>query len=157
MDSKFIWKKDEYIIRLAKKEDAEKYYIENYCPLDKDRVFFLLIAPDGRIIGESVINELDWELKSANFRIAIFHAEERENGLGSWATEITRDFAFEHLKLERLELSVFSFNPRAEKVYTKAGFKREEIVSNEVLDGDHYADEIVMAITEKEWREMKDI
>ena len=40
--------------------------------------------------------------------------------------ETTRDFAFEELKLHRLELDVYSFNPRAERVYQKAGFRREE-------------------------------
>ncbi len=77
-----ISNKDGYLIRLAHAEDAANYYEQNYCPLDKevarltgckevftkeevtsfflksleekDRYFFLIIAPDGRIIGESV-------------------------------------------------------------------------------------------------------
>ena len=86
-----IGQKDGFVIRLAKADDAVNYYEQNYCPLDKevarltgckeefskdevvsfflksleedDRYFFLIIAPDGEIIGESVINEIDWELK----------------------------------------------------------------------------------------------
>ena len=42
--------------------------------------------------------------------------------------ETTRDFAFEELKLHRLELDVYSFNPRAERVYQKAGFRREGVL-----------------------------
>lgn len=132
MDNTFIWEKMGYIIRPARKEDAENYYTQNYCPLDKEvailtgskevfsreevvsfflksvddkeRAFFLIISKDGRIIGESVINEIDRKKKSANFRIAIFQSTEREKGIGSWATEVTRDFAFEQLQLERWEL-----------------------------------------------------
>ena len=63
------------------------------------------------------------------------------------------DFAFEELQLHRLELSVFSFNPRAEAVYRKAGFRREGVLRDAVLDGDQYADEICMAILEDEWRQ----
>ena len=178
-----IGQKDGFVIRLAKADDAVDYYEQNYCPLDKevarltgckeefskdevvsffqksleedDRYFFLIIAPDGEIIGESVINEIDWDLKCANFRIGLYRQTERGKGIGTWATEITRDFAFEKLKLHRLELDVYSFNPRAEKVYLKAGFKREGILRDAIMDGDKYADDILMSILEDEWRTLK--
>ncbi|RHP32691.1 GNAT family N-acetyltransferase [Lachnotalea sp. AF33-28] len=177
------WKKDGFTIRLAQAEDMNNYYEQNYCPLDKEaarltgckevftkeevnsfffksleddnRYFFLIISFDGRIIGESVITEIDWDLRCANFRIGIFHSTERGYGIGTWATEVTRDFAFEELKLHRLELDVYSFNPRAEKVYLKAGFKREGILRDSVMDGDEYADDILMAILEDEWKVIK--
>lgn len=178
-----IAEKDGFVIRMAKAEDVTDYYEQNYCPLDKevarltgckevftkeevtsfflksleedDRYFFLIIAPDGRIIGESVINEIDWDLRCANFRIALYHTMVRGKGIGIWATEVTRDFAFEELKLHRLELDVYSFNPRAEKAYIKAGFKREGVLRDAVLDGDKYADDILMSILEDEWRTLK--
>ena len=49
----------------------------------------------------------------------------------------------------------YSFNPRAEKTYLKAGFKREGVLKDAVKDGDQYADDILMAILEDEWRELK--
>lgn len=176
------WEKDGYILRPAKKEDAENYYQQNYNPLDpevarltgckpsfthdevvnfflsciddEDRYDFLIVSPDGNIIGESVINEIDWELRSANFRIGIFHSDTCGKGIGSWATRMTCGFAFEQLHLHRLELDVFSFNPRAEKAYLKAGFKREGVLRDAVKDGDNYADDILMAILEDEWKAM---
>lgn len=179
------WEKDGYVIRLAQEADAECYFEQNYNPLDKeaahltgckevftkeevvsfflksveddDRYFFLIISPDGRIIGESVINEIDWKLRSANFRIGIYHTMERGKGIGTWAAETTRDFAFGELKLHRLALDVFSFNPRAERVYTKVGFKREGVLRDAIIDGDSYADDILMAILEDEWRKIKGI
>ncbi|MGN0977580.1 MAG: GNAT family N-acetyltransferase [Faecousia sp.] len=169
-----------YTLRLARLEDAEEYFRQNFDPLDpevarltgckacfsqeevvdfflkcvasEDRYDFLLIAPDGRIVGESVINEIDWELRCANFRVAIFHPEDRGKGLGTWAVETVRDFAFERLKLHRLELDVFSFNPQAEKTYLRAGFRREGVLRDAIRDGDRYADDILMAILEDEWR-----
>lgn len=178
------WEKDGFILKIANKDDAEDYYIQNYNPLDKevarltgckevftkaevlsffnksieddDRYLFLVIAPDGRIIGESVINEIDFDLRCANFRIGIFHSTERGKGIGTWVVETTRDFAFEELKLHRLELDVFSFNPRAEKVYLKAGFKREGVLRDAIYDGKNYADDILMAILEDEWKKIKE-
>ena len=120
-----------------------------------DRRDFLLLDPAGKIIGESTINEIDWEARNANFRIAIFRPEYCGQGIGSWAVRTTRDFAFETLKLHRLELNVFSFNPRAERSYEKAGFRREGVRRDAVRDGDGYGDDILMAILEDEWREVK--
>ena len=183
MNINVIGNKDGFVIRLAKAEDVVNYYEQNYCPLDKevaqltgckeefskeevvsffmksleedDRYFFLIIAPNGEIIGESVINEIDWDLRCANFRIGLYRQAERGKGIGTWATKITRDFAFEKLKLHRLELDVYSFNPRAEKVYLNAGFKREGVLRDAVLNGDKYADDILMSILESEWKELK--
>ena len=56
------------------------------------------------------------------------------------------------MKLHRLELDVYSFNPRAEKVYLKAGFKQEGVLRDAIMDGDSYADDIIMSILEDEWK-----
>ena len=179
----YCWTKNGYTIRLAQTTDAENYYLQNYNPLDKetarltgckeyfskdevisfflksieetDRYHFLFISPDNRIIGETVINEIDNQTKSANFRIGIFQSSEQEKGIGTWALETTRDFAFETLKLHRLSLDVFSFNTRAEKCYLKAGFKREGVLRDAILNGNEYADDILMSILENEWLELK--
>ncbi len=176
MNIDIIGEKDGYILRTAQKEDAENYYQQNYDPLDpdvarltgckpsfnhdevvnfflsciddEDRCDFLIVSPDGNIIGESVINEIDWELRS-------FHSDTCGKGIGTWAIRMTCNFAFEKLHLHRLELDVFSFNPRAEKAYLKAGFKREGILRDAVKDGDAYADDILMAILEDEWKALK--
>ena len=173
------WEKNGFILRLAREEDAGGYYEHNFNPLDsevarltgsklnftydevvnfflkcineEDRYDFIIISPSGKIIGESVINEIDYDLRSANFRIALFHSEECGKGIGSWAIGVTRDFAFEELKLHRLELEVFSFNTRAIKAYEKAGFKHEGVLK----DGIKYEDDVLMAILEDEWRKIK--
>lgn len=179
-----VWTNNGYTIRLARKEDAENYYNALFNPMDpevvrltgsksfypkeevinfflkctdnEERYDFLILDYKGNIIGESVINEMDTDLRSANFRIAIESKDHRGKGLGTWATTITRDFAFEELKLHRLSLDVFSFNPRAQKTYEKAGFKVEGVFKDAVKDGDEYADIIWMAILEDEWKEIKE-
>ncbi|MCD5542627.1 GNAT family N-acetyltransferase [Lactobacillus delbrueckii] len=150
---KATWQKDGFRIRLAKASDVDDYYFQNYCPLDKgvarltgckehftkeevtsfflkaieetDRYFFLIIDPNGKIIGESVINAIDWDLRRANFRIS--------TGL-NWTS--------------------FSFNLRAEKAYLRAGFKREGVLRDAVFDRGKYADDILMAILEDDWRKL---
>lgn len=175
-----IWRRDGFVMRLAEKEDAEAYYRQNFCPLDQevvrftgckpefsreevvsffcacaedpDRYDFLILSQDGRIAGESVLHEIDWELRQASFRIALFQKEARDRGIGSWATENARDFAFGQLKLHRLELEVYSFNPRGKRVYEKAGFQVEGVLRDAVKDGSQYADVILMAMLEQTWK-----
>lgn len=145
-----VWEKAGYTLRLARREDAEAYYAQNFAPLDPEaarmtgsqaqftreevvaflresvedgeRYHFLILSPEGRIIGESVLNEIDWDLRCANFRIGIFHPDQRGKGIGTWAVRQTRDFAFSQLHLHRLELDVYSFNPRAERVSGQPAF-----------------------------------
>lgn len=176
------WERSGYLLRPAVLEDAAPYYDENFCPLDpelarltgcpeqfdreqvisffrrcvqaEERYDFLLISPEGRIVGESVLNEIDWPQGCANFRIALFHPEERNRGLGSWMVETTRDFAFGSLGLHRLELDVFSTNPRAEQVYRKAGFRREGVRREAIQTADGWADDILMALLASEWSEL---
>lgn len=178
-----VWEKAGYTLRLARREDAEAYYAQNFAPLDPEaarmtgsqaqftreevvaflresiedgeRYHFLILSPEGRIIGESVLNEIDWDLRCANFRIGIFHPDQRGKGIGTWAVRQTRDFAFSQLHLHRLELDVYSFNPRAERVYRATGFRREGILRDAVRDGDAYADAILMAMLEDEWRALQ--
>ena len=181
MKKDMVWEKDGYILRLAQPEYAESYYAQNFASLDQeiarltgspksftrdevfsffrkcidetDRFLFLLFAPNDSIVGESVINEIDWDLRCANFRIAIFNPNCHGKGIGTWMTEMTCNYAFSELKLHRLSLNVFSFNPRAQRVYEKTGFRVEGVLRDAVKDGDKYADDILMSILETEWKE----
>lgn len=100
MQTEKQWQKDGYLLRSAQPQDTEAYFSQNYVPLDQeiarltgcrevfskeevlecfehyltddDRILFLLIAPDGRIAGETVLNEINPILRCANFRIGIF-------------------------------------------------------------------------------------
>lgn len=177
------WEKEGYVLRPAAAEDAQAYYERGFCPLDaeiarltgskthytrqevaefflycrtrEDRQDFLLIDPRGGIAGEAVLNEIDQHLRCANFRIALFDRELFSRGLGTWMTEKTLEYAFEEMKLHRVSLEVFSFNPRAIRVYEKVGFRREGVLKDAVLDGDRYADSILMAVLEEQWREQR--
>ncbi|MFD1411802.1 GNAT family N-acetyltransferase [Lapidilactobacillus gannanensis] len=115
------------------------------CCLDANRYDFLLINQQQQIIGENVINEIDWANRCANYRIAIFQPQARKHGLGTWAIQQNRDFAFEQLHLHRLELDVFSFNSRAQRAYQRAGFQLEGRRREAIRIDDHYADDLLMA------------
>ena len=176
------WERDGYTLRPIRGSDAEGYWEQvsrmdpevvrltgsrsgftreevlahvHRCLEAEDRADLLIFDPEGRILGESVINEIDWEVRCGNFRIALFRSDSCGKGIGSWAVRTARDLAFEALGLHRLELDVFSFNPRAIRAYEKAGFRHEGVRREAVRDGAGYGDDILMAMLEDEWRAVK--
>lgn len=182
MKSERTWEFHGYQMRLAKQADADAYYENNFRIMDKEvvrftggkssyekeeviqffmqrlqdpnRYDFLILSPENEIIGESVINEYNEEINSANFRIAIFHNEKCGKGIGSWAIRNTIQYAFEEIHLHRLELDVFSFNTRAYRAYLKAGFKEEGRLREAIKDIDGYADDILMAILDRDYKKL---
>lgn len=107
-------------------------------------------------VGEAVLNEWDPDARSANFRI-LMGPSGRDRGLGTEATRLTVGYGFEHLRLHRIELGVYAFNPRAQRTYAKVGFlvegTRRDAFCYSGEDGEIWTDEIIMAILTAEWDE----
>jgi RimJ/RimL family protein N-acetyltransferase len=94
------------------------------CETADDRLDYVILVDD-RPVGEVVLNSIDRRNKSASFRIAVWYRENRDKGYGSEATSLLTRHAFEALGLNRIELEVYAFNPRARHVYERAGFVHE--------------------------------
>lgn len=128
-----------------------RIYVEGIIE-DDSRYDFLIINLDGEIIGESVINEIDFYNRCANFRIALFKSEDCGQGIGTEAIEMTLKFGFKELNLHRIELEVFSFNERAYAAYCGAGFIEEgRRRKAELINGEYY-DVIIMGILHEEYK-----
>lgn len=95
--------------------------------------------------GEVVINEWDPDNQSCGFRIALA-AGARDRGLGSEATQLIVDYVFDQPSVNRLELEVFAFNPRAIAVYERLGFVREGVRRQALRWNDDFVDSIMMSI-----------
>ncbi len=116
----------------------------------------LLIAPNGTIIGESVLNCIDYNTSSCNFRIIIWNKHYRNKGIGTWAMLQTVAIAFDTLQLNTVELDVYSFNPRAIALYTKAGFEVAYTTYDAPCDSSgNPAQEIHMTLSKDKWANNK--
>ncbi len=121
----------------------------------EDRLDLALVdAATDLCVGEAVFNEWRPESRVCNFRILIGRLG-RDRGLGSEAIRLMVDHAFRSTDLNRIELEVYAFNPRALHVYQRAGFvvegRRREALS---FDG-AYVDAIVMSMLRREWSELQ--
>ncbi|MFT0848108.1 GNAT family protein [Actinomycetaceae bacterium L2_0104] len=109
---------------------------------------------NGRCVGEVVLNEWSPDDRCCNFRILIGPAG-RNRGIGSEATRLTIDYAFANSPLHRIGLSVFAFNPRARRVYEKAGFIYEGTRREAFRFDGTYVDDDIMAILRSDWENMR--
>jgi RimJ/RimL family protein N-acetyltransferase len=106
----------------------------------------------GGCVGEAVLNEWDPGNHSCSFRIALGPAG-RGRGLGTEATRLIVGYGFERLGMHRISLEVYSFNPRARRVYERAGFRAEGVLRESLRYGGQWIDATVMSILACEWAE----
>lgn len=91
-----------------------------------DRVdWAILRASDDMYLGEVVLNDLDVNNRSMNFRISLNDPANVGQGYGTEATRAVVHYGFETVGLHRISLGVYAFNPRARRVYEKCGFIHE--------------------------------
>ncbi len=119
-----------------------------------DRADYAIVLKENPavILGEVVLNDISWPNRSSSFRIALYSQDYFGNGYGTQATRLIVKYGFERLKLHRIDLEVYDFNPRAAYVYEKVGFKREGVKRDALLWDGRYQDAIVMSILEGEYR-----
>lgn len=115
----------------------------------KDRLVWVIVDKSiGDIVGESVLNELDAGNQSCSFRIWISAA--RGRGLGTEATRLTVQHAFDR-GMNRVELEVYAFNPRARHVYEKVGFIHEGVKRQALFFEDGWIDAHMMSCLAADW------
>jgi RimJ/RimL family protein N-acetyltransferase len=117
-----------------------------------DRADYAIIRQeDDLYLGEVVLNDIDWQNRTANFRIALVGKQFFGQGYGSEATRLILDYGFTNLKLHRIELEVYDFNPRAQHVYEKVGFVREGVRRDVLLWEGQYHSAITMSMLAHEY------
>jgi RimJ/RimL family protein N-acetyltransferase len=60
-------------------------------------------------------------------------------------------FAFEQLGMNRVELEVYDFNPRAIRAYEKAGFRRDGVRRQALYRDGAFHDIYLMGIVREDW------
>ncbi|MET9802804.1 GNAT family protein [Streptomyces sp. NPDC006368] len=116
-----------------------------------DRLDLALVdRASGEVVGELVFNEWDEPNRSCNFRTLI-GPRGRDRGLGTEAIGLFLGYGFERLGLHRISLGVYAFNPRAVRVYEKAGFIREGVERETLLHEGEWIDSLCMSVLAREW------
>jgi RimJ/RimL family protein N-acetyltransferase len=119
----------------------------------KDRWFFVIcLLEDDRPVGTVSLEGVDLVNGSAGLGILIGDPADTGHGYGSDAIAALLDFGFGSLRLERIWLDVFEFNPRARRVYERLGFVHEGTLRHAAFRDGRHRDIQRMAILRDEWR-----
>ena len=104
----------------------------------------------GQCVGEVVLNDWNQANRSCGFRTLIGPGG-RDRGLGTESVRLITGYGFEQLGLHRICLEVYSFNPRARRVYEKVGFVAEGVLRDALRWNGEWIDTTVMSILAPEW------
>jgi diamine N-acetyltransferase len=131
----------------------EQWFEEMLAAQGKRGYFFVAcLAADGRPIGTIGLFELDLFNGSAGLGIAIGADDDRGKGHGTDMLWSMLDWAFGFLRLERIWLDVYDFNPGARRVYERIGFVHEGVLRHAIYREGRHVDLHRMAILADEWR-----
>ena len=117
--------------------------------------FAICLNETGEIIGDIALFEINEEDRKAAFRIALHEIGLTGRGYGPEAMRILMRFVFEELKLNRLQLEVYSHNVRGIKAYEKLGFVKEGILRDSVIYNGQYSDEVIMSMLMRDYNRLK--
>ena len=112
-----------------------------------------MIEHDNRCVGSTRITHVDQHNRRAHFNIGIFDRSVWDIGLGTETTRLLIAYAFDTLRLHRLEVRVLDFNHRAIRAYQKAGFRREGIEREGSLIGGVWCSDVHLGILAHEFRD----
>jgi RimJ/RimL family protein N-acetyltransferase len=98
------------------------------------------------LLGVAYLLDIDWVNRDAEFAIQIGDAAARGCGIGTEATRVVLDHAFDDLDLHRVHLAVLASNARAIALYEKTGFRAEGLFRQAVFKDGQRVDVIPMAI-----------
>ncbi len=135
--------------------DDETDWFEQRRKDKNSMVFAILALPEKQLIGNCGLQNLDWKNRTAVFGIFIGDKDYWNKGYGSDATRTLLRFAFEQLGLNRVELDVYDFNPRAMRAYEKAGFRRDGVRRQALYRDGAFHDVHLMGILREDWDALK--
>jgi len=101
-------------------------------------------------IGVVYLLDIDWVSRNAEFAIQIGEPAARGLGIGTEATRLALDHAFNDLNLHRLHLTVLASNTHAISLYKKVGFQAEGLQRQAAFKSGRHVDVVPMAILASE-------
>jgi RimJ/RimL family protein N-acetyltransferase len=103
------------------------------------------------LIGNIGLHRVSWKDRHAVLGIALGEKEYWGKGYGTDAVRTMLRWAFHELDLNRVELEVFDYNPRARRCYEKAGFRLEGTRRQAHFHDGRYHDNHLMAVLRDEF------
>ncbi len=113
---------------------------------DNDHMFTAVTLEEGLVIGTGVLSVYSMPRKRHSGCLGLMvHRDYQQMGVGTALMNAIINLADNWLKLIRLELTVFTDNSSAIKLYSTFGFEQEGVRRLSAVKNGAYADEFLMA------------
>lgn len=119
-------------------------------PSDLGAGFSVVLTDTDELIGHVTLYGADLPTRIATYAV-IIGSDHIGQGHGTEATQLMVRYGFEELGLHKIELRVWSYNQRAIRSYTKAGFVIEGVRRAVAFHAGVFHDEVLMGILAEEY------
>lgn len=133
--------------------EQEQEWLRNVYTSPNNVQLAIVLREGNRHIGNLGLHGINWRSGSSELGILIGEPELWGWGYGPEAIRLLLAYAFDTLRLNRVELRVHAYNTRAIRAYEKSGFREEgRLRAAHFLSG-RYHDTLVMALLASEWHQ----
>ena len=135
------------------KKDQLQWYSNNHN--DLTRVRYIIETPEDGAVGMIGLQDIDWKNGVATGGgMRIFKKEIRTKGLATDAWMTLLRYAFEELRLNRVNGAALVYNEASKRVCEKIGFKIEGVQRQAIYKGGQYIDVIQMGCLRSDYYEL---
>jgi len=118
-------------------------------------IFAICNNSDNKHIGNVGLGNIDYINRHCTFNIFIYSKENRAKGIGTEATELALEFAFDKLNMNKVCLRTSERFVGAIELYQKIGFVKEGVMRQHYYSNGEYEDKIMYSILRSEFYERK--
>lgn len=113
---------------------------------------FWYVYREAELIGVAFLHSFDLVDKRARYAVGIYNEKDWNKGYGNEITQCVLRYAFEVLKLHKVELRVLEYNKRAIASYKKNGFVQEGVLRDNAFINNVWHNDILMGILNHEFQ-----
>ena len=133
----------------------EKWYESTV--VDKNNLRLTIVRKDtDDVIGMINLVNIDWKSGVAFSGIRLFCDEYHGKGYAKDAVMALMSYAFDELRLHRIEGSIIESNESSQKLYEKCGWKVEGVKREAIFKNGRYYDEVQVAILKSDYDKLKE-
>lgn len=118
---------------------------------DNAYAFAIRLLYSDDMIGYIDISDIMWNNRTAWMAIGIGDPAHRGKGYGYEAMLLALRFCFHEINLHRVQLTVFSYNTRGQRLYERLGFQREGVFREALLRDNTRHDMLLYGLLAHEW------
>lgn len=106
---------------------------------------------DGRLVGHTEINHIDWTARSGWTAILIGDRSVWRHGIGTEAVALRTEYAFWKLNLHKLSSAYFAGNLGIAKALGRAGYREVARLKEQLYRDGRWFDQILTEVLREDW------